>query len=140
MNIVLSCAADRKLGRGAYIIYKGGKKLVSDSFNINKSDDSTLKEYVFESLIRGLRSVRNTVKHEDLLLIKLPNIHMVEWLNGSKEYKGYNNYLDVISDLIDTIDCKYLFTKDTVKDAKKLCEEVIEVKVLGLEEAFSDME
>lgn len=140
MNIILSCGADRKKSRGAFIISKGGKREVEESFFIPyKSGDETLKEYLFESLIRGLRRVRSEVQHEDLLLIELPNGHMVEWLNGSKEYKDYSKYLDEVVDIIDTIDCRYLFTKSNVKNVKKLLEVKETVKVQGVLDAFADM-
>lgn len=140
MNIVLSCTADKKIGKGAYLIRKGGKRVVSETFSIyGKDSEATLKEYVFDSLIRGLRNVRSQVEHNDLLLIELPNIHMVEWLNGTKEYKGYNKYLDEISDIIDTLDCRYLFSKGSVKDVKKMLSEKNEVKVEGAVELFKDM-
>ena len=140
MNIKLSCTADKKMGRGAYIIYKGGKRVVSESFSIKgMGESSTLKEYVFVAVTKALLSVRNIVNHEDLLLIELPNNHMVEWLNGSKEYKGYNKYLDEISDIIDTIDCRYLFTKSDVNEVKKMLEVKEEEKIQGIMEAFEGM-
>jgi len=140
MNIVLGCSADKKLKRGAYIIFKGGKRIVSESFNIgDKGTDATLKEYVFESIIKGLRGVRNIVNHEDLLLIEVPNGHMAEWLNGSREYKGYNKYLDEISEIIDTLDCRYMFAKSNVKEVKKILEVKEELKTQGILEAFEGM-
>lgn len=142
MNIRLSCGADIKKCRGAFIVYKGGKVEVKDSFAISyKGDEATLKEYTFESLIRGLRSVRGFVNHEDLLLIELPNTHMVDWLNGKREYKGYNKYLDGISEIIDTLDCRYLFAKSNVKDVKKVLsdEKVSKMKIVGVSDAFEGM-
>ena len=141
MNIRLVCTANSKLCKGSFIVYKGGKAEIKETFAIaNKGDESKLKEYVFESVIRGLRNVRSLVNHDDLLLIELPNMHMVEWLNGSKEYKGYNQYLDTVADIVDTLDCRYLFTKTNVKDAKKLLEEsVSKVEVMGIDDAFEGM-
>ena len=141
MNIRLSCVADVKKYKGAFIIYKGGRAEVSNVFAIpNKGFESKLKEYTFESLIRGLRNVRGMVNHDDLLLIELPNGHMVDWLNGKKEYKGYNEYLDIVSEIMDTLDCRYLFTKSSVKDAKRLIDlEVTKVQTQGIVDAFEGM-
>ena len=140
MNIRLSCIGDSKKRRGAFVIYRGGKVECKDSFSIPfKGDESTLKEYTFEAIIRGLRNVRNFVNHEDMLLIEVPNAHMSDWLNGKKEYKGYNKYLDDISSIIDTIDCRYLFTKSAVKDAKGILDEKVAIKTSGVIDAFEGM-
>lgn len=141
MNIRLVCSASDKKSKGAYIVYKGGKVEAKEVFSIQPKDNATLKEYTFESLIKGLRVVRSMVSHDDLLLVELPNVHMVEWLNGSKEYKGYSSYLDEILSIIDTIDCKYLFTKTKVKGAVALLDEsVTKVEVTGIDDAFADLE
>lgn len=138
LNIRLVCTSNNK--RGAFVIYKDGRVASKDSFSIpNKGNEAMLKEYVFESVIRGLRNVRGFVSHDDLLLIEVPNNHMAEWLNGSKEYKGYSKYLDEISDIIDTIDCRYMFAKSDVREAKKLLDEKISIKVEGVNSVFEGM-
>lgn len=117
MNVVLTCYA--KKGKGSFTIEREGKTVYKDVFNINKVG-VTLKEYIFEVITKGLKVARTFINHDDLLLICLQNGHMVEWLNGSKDYKDYSKYLDVVYDIIDTLDCKYLFTLSNVKKAKDI--------------------
>lgn len=116
MNIILSCYS--KKGKGSYVLEKNGVVVDSQVFPILKDSEASLKEYIFESILRGLKSARNVVEHEDLLLIGVQNGHLANWLNGSREYKGYDDYLDAISDIIESIDCRYLFSLTDVKKAK----------------------
>lgn len=128
MNVVLSCYA--KKGKGSYILEKGGKVIDSDTFSIRKQDDVTLKEYIFEAIIRGLNATKHSVEHEDLLLINIQNNHMSNWLNGSREYKGYDKYLDTISDIIESLDCKYMFAPNGAKKAKDIIDKKVSKDVL----------
>lgn len=124
MNIILSCYANKE--KASFVLEKGGKVVAKEVFSVIKENKVHLKEYIFEAIIKGLRYARNEVSHEDLLLIGVQNGHMVEWLNGQKEYKGYESYLDEISNIIETLDCRYLFSNTNVKKAKKALEEGIE--------------
>lgn len=131
MNVVLTCYA--KKGKGSFVLEKEGKIIYKDIFNIHK-DDCSLKEYIFESLIRGLRVARSNVSHDDLLLICLQNNHMCEWLNGAKDYKDYSSYLDTVYDIIDSIDCKYLFSHSNVKKAKSIInEDIVKEELSGID-------
>lgn len=121
MNIILSCYAVK--GKGCFVLEKEGKVFHKEVFSIRKSDESTLKEYTFEAILKGLKYARTLVNHEDLLLIELHNTHLVKWLNGQTDYKGYEVYLDSIFSLIETLDCRYLFSKTDVKKAKKVLSE-----------------
>lgn len=127
MNIILSCYANKE--KGSIVIEKGGKIEYKEVFKINKKD-STLKEYIFESLIKGLRKVRTYVSHDDLLLVCLQNSHMCEWLNGSKDYKDYSEYLDTVYPILESIDCRYLFSHTDVKKAKLVAKEEIKKETL----------
>lgn len=138
MNIVLSCCANK--GKGSYVLEKEGKVISQEVFNIHKDKGTTLKEYIFESVIRGLRVARNEVQHEDLLLIGVQNAHIADWLNGSKEYKGYAKYLDDISAIIETLDCRYLFSLTGVKKAKILLKEnPKQLELEGVSSVFENM-
>lgn len=140
MNIVLSCSADRVKSRGAFILNKEGRRVEQESFSLKcRNGGNTLKEYVFETVIRGLRFTRDYVNHDDLLLIKLENAHVVDWLNGNKEYKGYNEYLDEVYRVIESLDCRYLFTKADVKDVKKIMYIDKEEKLEGVDSVFADL-
>lgn len=136
MNIVLSCYADKE--KASFVLEKSGRVLNKEVFSVAKSDKVYLKEYIFEAIIKGLRYARSEVSHEDLLLIKVQNSHVADWLNGQKEYKGYESYLDEISDIIETIDCKYLFSHSSIIKAKKALEEG--VKKTKLETAVAYFE
>lgn len=138
MNIVLSCYANK--GKAAFVLEKGGKVINKEVFLVAKDNKVHLKEFIFESIIRGLKNARNVVSHDDLLLIGVQNAHMVDWLNGQKEYKGYESYLDDISDIIETLDCRYLFSNTSVKKAKKALDEgVEEVKLEGAVALFENL-
>lgn len=140
MNIILSCASDKKKSRGAVIISKGGRRVVEESFSlICREGGITLKEYMFETLIKGLKLVGDYINHDDLLLIEVSNRHMVDWLNGSQEYKDYNSYLDEVYSILESLDCRYLFTVSNVKEAKKLLEVVKEEKLEGIADAFEGL-
>lgn len=120
MNVILNCCGEK--GSAGFTIEVGGKVVHKCAYKVDLGENAKLKEYVFHAVIRGLRVARSYVNHEDLLLIGVSNQHMAEWLNGSMEYKGYETYLDEISDIIETIDCRYLFTKVDMKRTKKILE------------------
>ena len=139
MNIVLSCYAKR--GKCCYSLDKGGVSVDKNVFYVKKEEDATLKEYMLEAIIRGLKSARNVVEHEDLLLVNVQNSHLSNWLNGSKESKGYEEYLGVILDIIDTLDCRYRFVYNTPKKVKLLLEEEPEKERLeGIASIFEGLE
>lgn len=138
MNIVLSCYANKELA--SFVLEKGGRVVEKGVFSVSSENKVYLKEYIFEAIIKGLKYARNHVGHNDLLLIGVQNVHMVDWLNGQKEYKGYESYLDDISDIIETLDCRYIFSNSSTKKAKKLLEEGLkEVKLEGAVALFEGM-
>lgn len=138
MNIVLSCYANK--GLASCVLEKGGRVVSKEVFQVNKEEKVHLKEYIFESIIKGLKHARKVVEHEDLLLIGVQNVHVAEWLNGQKEYKGYESYLDRISDILETLDCRYLFSNTGAKKAKNILKEgVPEEKLERATDIFKDM-
>ena len=138
MNIVLSCYANKE--KAAFVLEKGGKVVCKEVFPVIGEGKVRLKEYIFEAIIKGLKYARKEVNHEDLLLIGVQNGHIAEWLNGQKEYKGYESYLDDISDIIETLDCRYLFGHTSVKKAKDALKNgVIEVKLEGVASVFENL-
>lgn len=136
MNIVLSCYANK--GKASFVLEKGGKVINKEVFSLNKNGKEHLKEFIFEAIIRGLKNTRPAVRHEDLLLIKVQNSNIVDWLNGGKEYKGYESYLDDIFSIVETLDCRYLFSYMSVEKAKKLLES--DIDKVKLENVFSAFE
>ena len=131
MNIVLSCYA--KKGKGCYVIEKEGRVVDKKVFALNLGNEGHLKEYMLESVLRGLKAVRSLVSHEDLLLVGVQNSHLANWLNSTMEYKGYESYLDSIIDVIDTIDCRYMFSVTSLKKAKVVINEPItKEKLVGV--------
>lgn len=138
MNIVLSCYANKELA--SFVLEKGGKVVNKEVFPVRKEDKVHLKEFIFEAIIRGLKYARNEVSHEDLLLIGVQNAHLADWLNGQKEYKGYETYLDEISDIIETLDCRYLFGHTSVRKAKDAIKAGVEKpKLEGALEIFNGL-
>lgn len=138
MNIVLSCYANK--GKASFVLEKGGKIINKEVFSLNKNGKKHLKEFIFESIIRGLKNARSVVSHENLLLIGVQNSHVADWLNGKKEYKGYESYLDDISDIIETLDCRYLFSYTSVAKARKLLEtDVDKVKLENVSSVFENL-
>ncbi len=138
MNIVLSCYANKELA--SFVLEKGGKVVNKEVFPVRKEDKVHLKEFIFEAIIRGLKYARNEVSHEDLLLIGVQNAHLADWLNGQKEYKGYETYLDEISDIIETLDCRYLFGHTSVRKAKDAVKDGVEKpKLEGALEIFNSL-
>ena len=128
MNIILNCCAEK--GWAGYSLEKSGRVIEKDSYKLPTDDSSKLKEFVFDAIIKGLKVARMHINHDDLLLIALQNAHMVEWLNGSRDYQGYEKYLDDISDIIETLDCRYLFAKKDMKKVKKMLSEYSKKEVL----------
>lgn len=138
MNIILSCYANK--GKASFVLEKSGRVIDKEVFSVPLDDKVYLKEFIFEAIIRGLKSARNVVEHEDLLLIGVQNNHVADWLNGHKEVKDYAYYLDDIFKIIDTMDCRYRFSCTSVAKAKKALEEgVSKVKLDSAVSLFKDM-
>lgn len=138
MNIVLNCHANK--GKGAYTLSKGGRVIASEVFIIPFKAGGTLKEYVLEVIIKGLKRSRGEVSHEDLLLIGLNNNTLASWLNGQVDPKGYESYFDRVFEILETIDCRYLFAKSNINNVKKLLDtEKTKVEVSGVSDAFSGL-
>lgn len=128
MNVILNCCAEK--GRAGYTLEVGGKVVEKNAYNLPTDGSSKLKEFVFDAIIKGLKVARTYINHEDLLLIAVPNAHMADWLNGSRDYKGYETYLDEISDIIETLDCRYLFAKKDMRKVKKMLSEYKKTETL----------
>lgn len=106
MNIRLSCAASRREKRLGFTINKEGRcvdsglyRLVSDNFKVD----------MLEALYQGILRSKKYVSHEDLLVIEVQNSHLADWLKGNKDSKGYEEYLDRVFNVLETIDCRYNF-------------------------------
>ena len=98
MNCRLSCGANRKLKKIGYTYEVGGR--IEDS-GVFKTVSTNMKENILESIIKGMKACRGKVHHEDLLIIEVQNQHLAQWLSGEVTYKGYEDYLDRLFDVLD---------------------------------------
>ena len=106
MNCRLSCGANRKLKKIGYTYEVGGR--IEDS-GVFKTVSTNMKENILESITRGMKACRGKVHHEDLLIIEVQNQHLAQWLSGEVTYKGYEDYLDRLFDVLESMDCRYKF-------------------------------
>lgn len=120
MNIVLNCAA--KKGLGAFNVYKEGFESYYSVFKVG-SREERLKGYILGAVLEGLKYAKGIVAHEDLLLINIQNSQIVDWLSFYEDKKEYNYILDVIYDVLDSVDCRVMFVFDKVKSTFKRLEE-----------------
>ena len=106
MNCRLSCGANRKLKKIGYTYEVGGR--IEDS-GVFKTVSTNMKENILESITRGMKACRGKVHHEDLLIIEVQNQHLAQWLSGEVTYKGYEDYLDRLFAVLESMDCRYKF-------------------------------
>lgn len=141
MNYVLSVYANRVTGVNNVELSCGG--VIEKSYT-GKFSGTNIKENVLTCIHRGLRLAATCVSHKDRLYLEVQNRHLVDWLMGRKEYKGYDNLLDTVFDDIEQLDCqyKYLFEpaprakKGTVKKEKV----VVEPPTIGIEAMMEEFE
>lgn len=106
MNYRLSCATNRVEGKNGFVLELSGREVEADVF---KTEGDNIKENILETIYRGIRVARGVVKHEDILFIEVQNFHLCEWLSGLKEYKGYEEKLDKVFEVLESTDCRYRF-------------------------------
>ena len=106
MNYKLSVYANRPSEVCNVELVKGNVVLKSYT---GRFMGGNIKENILRGLEKGLRLAATTVSHEDLLCIELQNRHVVDWMQGKREYKGYNEWLDLATESLDLIDCQYSF-------------------------------
>ncbi len=116
MNYRLSCAADRKLGKCGFTLECGGSEVYSEVF---KCVSENLKECIFEAIYRGIRASRRFVKHEDIIRIEVQNNTACQWLSGYTEHKEYTEYISKIFDVLESMDCRYIFVYEKNPYAKR---------------------
>lgn len=135
MNIRLSTYANRVAGKNCVLVEKAG---IVKSPIIFKSISRNLKENMLECIYRGLKHVKPEVSHEDFLWIEVQNNHLNNWLSGKEEYKGYEEYLDKVYDVLEGIDCQYKFLFNSKPFAKTyaLDKKVEKPKYEGIDSAF----
>lgn len=107
MNYRLSCASNRVLKKNCYVLELNGRRVSGKVF---KFSGDNIKANVLEVVFQGIRMARAYVKHSDILFIEIQNVHLCEWLNGMKEYSGYETGLDKVFDVLESTDCRYKFT------------------------------
>lgn len=106
MNYRLSTYADRVGRKIGYTLEAKGS--VIDE-KISKFKGNNIKENALEALYAGLCACRGRLKHEDLLMIEVQNVHLCNWLNGLIEYKDYSEGLDKVFAMLESLDCRYRF-------------------------------
>lgn len=131
MNIKLSCSANRKTSKNAFVIEKDGRIVDKQVFTARTL---TLNYEALEAVRRGLLSVRGTVTHDDLLLIEVQNFHLENWLNEQQESENYRDILIEIFAILDSIDCKYIAKNVKSSLASSLAEtgEIDKIKLVGV--------
>lgn len=107
MNYRLSCAVNRVLKKNCYVLELNGRRVSGKVF---KFEGDNIKENILETVYQGIKMARVYVKHEDILFIEIQNVHLCEWLNGMKEYSGYETGLDKVFDVLESTDCRYKFS------------------------------
>ena len=107
MNYRLSCASNRVLNKNCYVLELNGRRVSGKVFRF---EGDNIKKNVLEAVYQGIKMARTYVKHSDVLFIEIQNVHLCEWLNGMKEYSGYEEGLDRVFDVLESTDCRYKFT------------------------------
>ena len=134
----ISVYSSRTLCKSGYAIYENGGVI---DYSVGKTVSDNIKEDVLLSMTKGLRACRSHISHDDILYIEVQNRHLCEWLNGSKEYKGYSDYLDMVFEVLESLDCRYRFIFVDKPTCKSIVEKgKVEVKGSSVESAFSDLE
>lgn len=117
------CSIRGLVQKHGYIIESGGKTLESSVSSIEFAIN--LKKDLLSVLVKGLRSVKPWLQHDDMLYVEIPNQHLANWLNGRVEYKDYVEELDKVFEILETIDCRYKFmfvnspyAREVVKNTK----------------------
>lgn len=106
MNCRLSCGSNRKIGKIGFTYEVAGK---IEKAGVFRTVSSNAKENMLEAIIKGMKACRDSVSHEDLLVIEVQNQHLAQWLSGEIAYKGYEEYLDRLFDTLESMDCRYKF-------------------------------
>lgn len=121
MNVKLSIFTNRAKERTGYVVYVGGKPVKNWLKSVSR--EGAVKDYILESLSKGLSACRGVVSHDDILYIEIQNRDLCSWLDGKVEYKGYESTLDDAFEALECLDCRYrfLFVKEPV--AKRYVEE-----------------
>ena len=107
MNYRLSCAANRVKGRNCYVLELNGRKVSSKVFRFTGTN---IKENVMETIAQGIKMSRAYVSHDDVLVIEVQNSNLYRWLSGLVEQSGYEEGLDRVFSVLESTDCRYMFT------------------------------
>lgn len=135
MNVKLSCAANRKVSKNAFVVEKEGRVVDKKVFTARTLN---MKVEMLEAIRRGLLSVRTCVIHDDLLLIEVQNRHVENWLNEHIEADDYYDAMVEIFAILDSIDCKYIAKTVSESSASKLAVsgEVDKIKLVDVLEGL----
>ena len=139
MNYRLSCGTDRVKGKNCFVCESEGRELKSLVF---KTISSNIKENILETIYRGIKGVRDMVSHNDILCIEVQNQHLCQWLSGEVEYKGYEDYLDKVFSVLESVDLggRRIIIKKTYALVYGANHNLSKEKLLNLESAFEGMD
>lgn len=127
MNILLECYT--KGSKGAIILLKDGKVCFEDVFVIRGTDGS-LKKDMLHTIYKGLKVSRDFISHDDLLMVCVQNSTLVQWLSKLEEKKDYIDELALVYDVLDSLDCKVMFSDKLGKRVKSLLSTGVKEEVL----------
>lgn len=117
MNYRLSCHSDRGSGKSIFVLEKEGVEVAS---LVSASKTDNVKINVLASLKRGLQHARGYLNHKDILIIELQNQHLASWIDGKVESKGYEEELEGVFEVLETVDCRYKVVVTSNSIAKKV--------------------
>lgn len=139
MNYKVSTYANRVDKKRGFTIEAEGKILEE---KISKFEGDNIKENALQTILQGIRACRSLPSHNDILIIEVQNIHLCNWLNGLQEYKEYNEWLDKIFELLETLDCRYSFYFNKKPFAKEYIKGkgITKVSVGSVDDMMSDFE
>lgn len=115
MNYKLSTYANRVSKKNCFTLESGGKTVNSLVFRFIGDN---IKQNALETIYRGLKTVGQVVKHNDVVIVEVQNQHLCNWLLGYQEYQGYNEKLDKVFEVLEGIDCRYKFVTEKKPYAK----------------------
>lgn len=139
MNYTVSIYADRAKGKAGFVLFLDGSVL---SEKVVSFKNEGLKEKTLHCIYMGIKECVSKVHHNDILTIEAPNVYICQWLNGMVESEGYVNQLGKIFNVIENLDCRYVFRYAENPLAKRYISkaELTRVKVTSAVDLLSEFE
>ena len=135
----LSIYADRTKGKAGYVLFYKGSVLAEKVISFKSGG---LKEKTLHCIYIGVKECVSKVQHENILTIEIPNKYLCSWLNGMIEYKGYTEQLEKIFNVIENLDCRYVFRYSEAPLAKRYISkaDLTKMQVTAAVDLLSDFE